>query len=352
MDKLPTIQDVAGALGMHKSTVSLALSGKGNVSTRTRERIVSVARELGYEPNPVAQRLATGLQNPSVCLFSGVLDTGLATEKILIIQKALSAHSYEVPIYTCPEPTGDAGSSQVAQIKQLCRQRPRAIICATQMVEPAVLREIEQYQNTGGIVVTYDIPVSLACDQVVFDREDNAYQAAQYLLKQGHRRIGIGMSNTSQWMTGEPDSPQWYRLKGFHRALEEYGVPVCEDWFFRNGTYEKGGAEMARRFLALRDRPTALSIVNDYVVLAFMVEIIRAGVRVPQDISLVGHDNQPIADYCPVPLTSVSQPTDKIAQAVVDLLLERLSGSQAPPQTVVIKGELVERQTVAATSMS
>ena len=85
------------------------------------------------------------------------------------------------------------------------------------------------------------------------------------------------------------------RLRGFRRALAEVGLPMREEWFFQNPTYERGGAEMARRFLAMRDRPTALCIVNDYVALAFVVEVMRAGLRVPEDVSVVSHDDQPIA---------------------------------------------------------
>ena len=98
--KHPTIHDVAEALGMHKSTVSVAFSGKGNLSVATRNKVLQVARELGYEPNPLAQRLANGVSNSLICLFSGVLDVGLATEKILLIQKELTERGLEVPIYT------------------------------------------------------------------------------------------------------------------------------------------------------------------------------------------------------------------------------------------------------------
>src|SRR5207248_1297952 len=122
----------------------------------------------GYEPNPLAQRLAHGHRNATVAIFSGVLDVGLATEKILLIQKALTRRSLEVPIYTCSEPAGDGGKSQLGQIRQLCRQRPRAIVCAAQMLDPAVFDELRAYQRSGGIVVSYDTPVPMECDQVIF----------------------------------------------------------------------------------------------------------------------------------------------------------------------------------------
>ena len=346
MTKATTIQDVAGALGMHKSTVSLALSGKGNISAQTRARVLAATKELRYEPNPLAQRLASGHRSPTVCIFSGVLDVGLSTEKILMIQKEMGARGFETPIYTCPEPADGADTSQAALLKNLCRQRPRAILCAAAMLDPRVFAELEAYQESGGIVVGYDVPMPMPCDQVVFDREDNAYQAARHLLEHGHRRIGIGISNTAPWLSGKSDGPQEFRLRGFERALKEWDVPLRPEWRFRTEAYEQGGAEMARQFLRMPDRPTGLCIVNDYVALAFMVEVMRAGVRIPQDISIIGHDDQPIAAYCPVPLTSVSHPAREIAQAVVALLLDRLAGSQGPPQTKVIRGDLVSRESI------
>jgi LacI family transcriptional regulator len=353
----PTLKDVAGALGMHKSTVSLALSGKGTIAPETRERVLATARELGYHPNPIAQRLAHGQESSTVCIFSGILDVGLATEKILLVQRALNAHALEVPIYTCQDTPDDGGEAQAAQVRQLCRQRPRAVVCATPRVRTAVFEELAAFQRAGGAVISYDTPVPLDCDQVIFDREDNAYRAASHLLDMGHRRIGMAMSQVSVTAmmegsdsTGKVTDPNAYRIRGFRRALSERGIPFRPEWFFQIATYERGGAEMARQFLAMKDRPTAIAVVNDYVALAFMTELMRAGVRVPEELSIIGHDDQPIATYCPVPLTSMSQPVDRIARAVADLLLGRLSGDvspDAPARTVMVTGELVQRGSVA-----
>lgn len=350
MSRSPNIHDVAEALGMHKSTVSQALSGKGTISASTRDRVRRVARELGYAPNPLAQRLAHGQSHSLVCLVSGLLDVGLATEKVLLIQKALNARSLEVPIYTLGGPGAEGGQSQATRIEQLCRQRPRAIICAASVSDPAVLRDLEAYQHAGGIIVSYDSPMPLICDQVVFDREDNAYQGARHLLEAGHRRIGLAVSTMAAWSAGASSLPipNTQRMNGFQRALAEYGVALRPEWYFAATTYEKGGMAMARQFLQMNERPTALCIVNDYVALGFMVEALKAGVRVPEQVSLVSYDDQPVAECCPVPLTAVSHPADQIAAAVVELLSERLAGSQEPPRTVTIRGKLTPRQSVAA----
>ena len=142
MKKPPTLQDVAEALGLHKSTVSLALSGKGNVSAATRARVRSAARDLGYHPNPLAQQLARGYRDDLVCLFTGVLDVGLTTAKILAIQQSLSARALDVPIYIESNQAGAGGSMQVTQVRQLRQQRPRAVICASHRLDAAVFREL------------------------------------------------------------------------------------------------------------------------------------------------------------------------------------------------------------------
>lgn len=342
----PTIHDVAAALGMHKSTVSLGLSGKGNVSHKTRERIRAMAREMGYHPNPLAQRLATGAGNNLVALCAGNLDIGITTQKILLIQKELTRRGLEAPIYNLPPGSEGETGAQAAQVRYLCRQQPPAIVCSTPAFHTSVFSELAAYQNDGGIVVAYDVAIPLLCDQVVFDREHNAFLAARHLIERGHRDLGLALS-VLRTEGGELNLSQNARLRGFERALSEAGLEMRPEWIFDETTYEAGGAGLAAHFLGLSKRPTGLCIVNDYMALSFMAEVIRAGVRVPEELSIVGHDNQPVAAYCAVPLSSATQPTAEIAGAVLELLTQRLAGSTEPAQTVSIRGEIIERQSVA-----
>jgi DNA-binding LacI/PurR family transcriptional regulator len=334
-----TINDVAQKVGLHKSTVSLALSGKGTIAAATRHRIQNTAREMGYEPNAMAQRLAQRQGTTTLCLFSGTLDVGLATEKVLRIQKMLSLHGFEAPLYTA-----SSTEMQIAQIRQICRQRPRALILNAHYIHTDTFPELERYQKNGGILISYDAPLPLECDQVLFDREDNTYQATRHLLACGHRRIGFTLSGNS--LSQSAEKLQTPRLQGFRKALEEDGVTYRPEWVFYNTTYEAGGAEMAQKYLSLAERPTALAIVNDYVALAFMAQVRKAGVRIPEDISIIGHDNQPIAAYCPVPLTAMNQPIEAITTAVVKRLLARLEGDTSPLEQTIIRGELTVRDSV------
>jgi DNA-binding LacI/PurR family transcriptional regulator len=346
--KIATIQQIAETLGIHKSTVSLALAGKGRIAPGTRARVMALAEEIGYVPDPLAQRLANRSMSNTVCLCSGSLDPGRGTEKIILIQSLLTDMGLDVPIYTPSKSKDRSAETQAVLFRQLRRQRPQAIICSVHAFCDEAFSELAAFQEEGGIVVAYDLPIPLNCDQVLFDRVDNAYQGAKYLLDRGHRRIGFGMTRLTGGRNATQNRTQILRQEGFRKAMAEYGVPMHDEWFFENTTFERGGAQMAQHFLDLKDRPTALCIVNDYVSLAFMVEMMRHGVKVPKDVSIVGHDDMPIAAYCPVPLTSVSQPTEEIVRCVVDMLLDRLGGNTEPPRTVTVKGKLVERASVAA----
>jgi len=343
-----TIQDLADKLGIHKSTVSVAFSGKGRISDSMREKILSMALEMGYEPDPVAQRLANRSKSNMVCLCSGAFGDRIWSDKISFLQNYISIMGYEVPIYTPPKAAHNQAEVQATLFRNLRRQRPLAIVLAVYSLHEAAFVELEQYQKEGGIVISYDLPVPLDCDHIIFDREDNAYQGARYLLEQGHRHIGIGMSRVKGSPTDPRNMTQVLRLQGFRRALSEYGEAMHNEWLFANVSMERGGGEMARHFLELKERPTGLCIVNDYVALACMVELMRAGVKLPEEVSMIGHDNQPIASFCPIPLTCVSQPSEDIVDAVVKQLGVRLSGDTQPPQTITIRGQIIERQSVTA----
>ena len=338
-----TIQDVAEAVGAAKSTVSAALTGNGRVSPERRAEILNVARQMGFEPNPHAQRLSNGNSNNTVALFSLDLDLGVGTHKLKIIQRLLATQGYDVPVYSY----GSFGGGEVVPVAKLmgtlCRQRPRAIICFTSGFSDDVWGELERYQSEGGIVVCYDFKVPLECDTVVFDREDNTYQATRHLLDLGHRKIGFYRAAPSDL------PPTELRLQGFCRALAEQGLKPHKAWLFHEGLNEEGGELIAKKFLELKHRPSAMCIVNDTAAAMFIIQLRKAGIDVPSEVSVVSHDDTPIARCSAVPLTTATHPVEAIAHQVVAFLLSRLQGKYSGEQRCkIIRGELIKRQSCAA----
>jgi len=339
-----TILDVARAAGMAKSTVSRALTGRDYVAPETRETVLRVAQELGFNPNPHARRLSDGRCLNTVALFSLYLYQGTNLEKIQHIQNLLRSEGYDAPLHAYGIHNESNPVNQRALLSDLRQSRPRSILVNTSGLNSDSLDELRRYRDEGGIVVCYDEVVDLECDQVIFDRADNTYQAARHLLSLGHRRIGL--------LTTDDATALSPRRIGFERALREAGLQARPEWNFppSGGSFEASGARRAHMYMSLpaRDRPTGLCIVNDYAALTFVTEVMRAGLAVPRDVSIVSHDDSAIAPYCPVPLTTVSHPAKEIAQAVIDLLKQRLEATdQAAPRRVELKGELVIRDSAA-----
>ena len=345
-EKAMTLEDLAAALGMSRASVSRAFTGKGRIAPQTRERVLQMARELGYQPNPHAQRLAGGRALNTVGLFSLGLDYGVTTEKIKIIQQLLSQRGFHVPLYAYSSYDSVTAVRQVELMNSLRQQQPRAIICAARGLESDALEQLRLYQAEGGIVVCYDYPTDIDCDQVIFDREDNNYRAARHLLKLGHKKIGLYVEGDRKPSMELPLIGP--RLRGFERALQEHDLSVNPDWIFHGSNAEAGGAALAQQFLALKERPTGVCIVNDRAAVVFVNEVQRAGLNVPADVSVVCHDDQPIAGYCAVPLSAATHPSLDIAQNVVDMLSDRInncSGSEARHRW--IRGTFIERASSA-----
>jgi DNA-binding LacI/PurR family transcriptional regulator len=339
--KRVTIRDVALAAGVDKATVSYALSGKRQVTEKTREAVLKAARELGYRPNPHAQRLSNGGCTKTIGLFSLGLDLGVATSKIQIIQRLLSQQGFDVPLYAYGAYGGGEHVNQVELMRTLCMQGPRAIVCITTGLQAEAMQELQNYMEQGNLVVCFDLPTSLPCDHVIFDREDNTYQAARHLLELGHRDLG--------YYAHGPHRVHDVRRNGFCRALQEWEVPVNQQWLFSGGLYGEGGIQLARQFLQLASRPSGLCITNETVAAMFIHEIQNAGLRVPQDVSVVSHDDLPIAQCCAVPLTTVTHPVEEIASHVVNMVSSRLHGEyEGAPRETVVRGSLVQRQSAIA----
>jgi LacI family transcriptional regulator len=348
-----TLADVAALAGVTKDGASVVLNGARSntkVSASKRELILQAARELNYQANPHAQRLASRGLDKTVGIFTLRVSCPTAIRKIGVVQDLLRDRGYDAPLHAYAIFNEHRPVNQVALMREICRSRPRAVVCHMSGLEPEAADELRHYQETGGIVVGFDetftagqMPQCQSFDQVIFDTGDNMYQGARHLASLGHRKIGFHIA--------DPCKPSGERLQGFTQALAEVGEPVRDEWLFHAaGNPEEAGDALADKYLRLshEDRPTALCISNDFSAATFMVKAFRAGVRVPDDLSIVGHDNSSIAPFCLAPLTAVSHHMDAVSRRIVDLLFQRLDGaSDLAPCHVTLRGEIVIRQSTA-----
>ena len=339
-----TLQHIADKLQLSLCTVSQAISGKGRVSAKTRERVCRVAREMGFEPNAAAQHLAKGGADKSVALFALYLDLGVATRKLQLLQRALYERGYTAPIHAFGSDVGSKDVIQAELLRNLRSLRPRAIVLSTMKLNDEAVDEVRQYIKKGGHVVAYDVPVDLDCDKVLFDRSQNTYTAARHLLDLGHQEIGFYVGS---W----PVAGNNPRLAGLKTALSEFNAPLLQEWLdfadnIKHRPDEDLGVQLAEYYLSLKKRPTAMCIVNDMMAAAFINTVRARGLRVPEDVSVIGHDDLPFTKT--LDLTSVSHPVRIIAEDVVQLLMDRLEGDYVgKPRTHTVHGELHIRQSTA-----
>jgi DNA-binding LacI/PurR family transcriptional regulator len=341
-----TLADVARLAGTAKSTASLALNGKSWVSQETRQAVINAARELNFVPLGQDERSLPRDLNNDIALFTLQFDLGCSTQKIQGIQKQLLRKGYRVPIYGFGYvPAVGEMPIQAEQLQEVLKSRPRCLIYNSQQTHRDALDALQNYVAQGGILVTYDIPLDLDCDQVHFDRENSLYLAVKHLLELGHRRIGV-------YRTGQKHySNKQYEI--LSRILKEYGLKPELSWIFPSldpDESEADGAGLAAQFLQLPpgQRPTGLCVQADHSAISFLGELRSAGIYVPHDVSVVGQDNRPLGRYSTPPLTTVTQPVDEIVNHVVELVESRLNGYNGKARHIRIKGDLVLRQSTAA----
>jgi LacI family transcriptional regulator len=344
--KTATMQDVARAVGVTPMTVSYALSGKRKISNETREAILQAARELNFEPNMMAQRLRKGRCEKTIGFFSLDVDLSSRTRQLQIIQAELSDLGYTVPVYAYGYRGRDVVANQLELINTLISQRPRAIICNTSGVLPPVLERLQNFVDEGGIAVCYGFSLfaDVDCDQVVYAEGETFYDATKHLLDLGHRDIGFFNVGYRK--------PGGEMMRHVERAMQEVGATIREEWLFPNDgtlTYEEHGELLGKMFLEQRKRPTGMVMANDYAAVAFMATLVQNGVRIPQDVSVVGHNNDSIAPFGVVPLTTTANPIAEVADAVIDLLQSRIvEDYQGEPRRITVPGTSIIRQSTAA----
>jgi DNA-binding LacI/PurR family transcriptional regulator len=228
-EKRATIQDIARLTGVSVATVSGAFSGKRRMSTQTKETVLTAARELGFEPNPHAQRLRNGGCANTVGLLSD-MDLGVASLTQSEICHRLDERGFQVDDHVLPLYMQQVETRQTEVLRKMCRQNPQAILFAKMGLEPRAFEILEQYVEGGGVLICWtSIPNEpgsppFIADQVLLNTGEESYLQARHLIELGHRKIGFFAHGGNVL--------QNHRYKGFQRAMKEANLPVREEWIF------------------------------------------------------------------------------------------------------------------------
>ncbi|MFQ5854128.1 MAG: LacI family DNA-binding transcriptional regulator [Anaerolineae bacterium] len=323
-----SIKDIAKAAGVSFSTVSRALNNSPRVKPETRERIQRIAEEMGYTPSAVARSLVTHRTNTIGVVVTTITDLFFA-EVIQAIEETALNYNYSVILAN----SGAEPQRELAAVRTLRERRVDGIILVAACAGKELLPKPE---DMGIPVVTINnvheehIGYSIETDNVGGGRE-----ATRHLLNLGHRRIAYIAGPAAEWDSVE-------RQSGYEQTLQAYGVPVDPALIVQNDGRPRGGMEAMHQLLGLPSPPTGVFCYNDASAVGALRAAHIAGVRIPQDLSVVGFDDIELAPYLEPPLTTVAQSKREMGERAVQMVLDLLEGDK-PVEDCILPSRLIVR---------
>lgn len=330
--KRVTMADIAKITGVSRTTVSFILNDVPDISIpdSTRQRVLQAAQDLHYVPNTHAANLARG-KTMLIALVVRQSEQNLSSDYFMAevsrgITSAIAPYDYHLLLHSA-EPGSDIG--------QLARARKvDGLIISSLLVDD---EDLESLISAGIPLVQHGVSRSETVPSVDVDNIAGAWQAVDYLIGLGHKRIAY-ISNGPLIYVAAQD-----RLEGYYRRLEDAGILV-DDTLVQEGNFtEHSGLRAMQALLALPDPPTAVFVGSDVVAMGAMAAAVQHGLSIPQDIAIIGFDNLHFGSYLQPPLTTIHLPAQEIGQHLGQMVMAMLRGEPLETLDIRLPTELVIR---------
>ena len=331
--KSPTMKDVAEMVGVSKQTVSAVINNKPGITRETRDRVLATIEELDYRPDSIARSLATGRTYTIAFIVSDVSAPFIGTLAVAAEDYAYSC-GYSLALYN----THDDMEREAAYFTAAVQRGVDGVLFISATDQNTGL---DTLQATGIPSVAIDrVPVPYGGPSVTLDNLETGRLAAEHLLSLGHSRIAHISGPQTVLMPRE-------RLQGFQQMLEAQGAlsrlhaDTVENWDYQ------AGYDAMQRVLANGPSPTAVFADGDALAIGAMCAIREAGLRVPEDVSMVGVDDLDVAAFQNPPLTTIRQSITELAVLGLQLLFDILDGNEPKQTNIVMEPILVVRLSTA-----
>lgn len=332
LTKKTSIYDIAAELNVSASTVSRALHDNPAISDAMKEKVRELVKKMNYHPNHAAVTLKTGRVN-SIAIVVPAINRNFFASVVEGVEDVVYKSGYDLLI--CK--SSDNYKKEVQLIDKLSRGKVDGIIASL----AAQTKDFGHYKN----IIDSNIPLVMfdrwtplsGAGKVVCDDEKAAFMATEHLIAQGCRRVFhiAGDIRVSAWNA---------RYQGYLRAMKHYNIEVKKDWVYMASSLEKSGVEFARRILAmpLTDRADGVFCTGDYAAKGLLEELTKYGVRVPEDIAIVGYSNEPIDLLLRPTMSSVEQYGYKMGASAAKMVIEAIEGKAM--KEVVVEPTLIIRE--------
>jgi LacI family transcriptional regulator, repressor for deo operon, udp, cdd, tsx, nupC, and nupG len=330
------LKDIADRAGVSVMTVSKVMRDAPDISAATKMKVRQLAQEMGYTPDSLAQ----GLRSRKTRLFGLIIPA--ATDPVYArIVMAIEEQSYEfgydlVIAHSLKNPERE---EQIIR-RMLSRRIDGLFLAPVYRLEPtAPIYDELQRQGIPTVLLGHRAPF---CDKFVNVETDDVSASqtmTRHLLELGHRRIAF--------LSGPPAAPgSQERLEGYRRALREANIPWDDRLIFQAGSTIDEGEKAALQMLDERPGATAVQSVNDLVAIGASTVFLKQGLRIPQDLSIVGFGNVLVSEHFRVPLTTVRQPKLRLGACAMELMTKLLRGEKAETQR--LSAEIAVRESTSA----
>ncbi|MDF2380247.1 LacI family DNA-binding transcriptional regulator [Nostoc ellipsosporum NOK] len=332
MNKPATIKDIARQLNISISTVSRAMRNAPDVNIETRKAVMALSEELNYQPNKLALSLKQK-QTHNIGVLVPNLDYVLATMVKGIDEVALEA-GYTVMVCQSNESFG----REIVNTRRLLDSLVDGFIISVSS-ETKVFDHFRKIQEKQMPMVVFDrMTPFLQAPGVRIDNEDGGFQATEHLIEQGYKRIAILAGPKNLGISNE-------RLDGYLRALKKHRIKVDQDLIIYCDFNQHYAYLATQELLQMKKRPDAIFTISDRMAIGAMLAIKEKGLRMPQDIGLVGFNNEPVVSLVTPGISSVDQPAFELGKAAAKLFIETMHNeSDMSHVEEVLKVKLIVRE--------
>ncbi len=327
------MKDIAKDLGLSVVTISKVLRNHPDIAEETRERVLRRIKELDYQPNIMARSLVTGRSYLIGLIVPDLLHPFFA-ELAKALSAAIAKHGYSTIISSSEEDP----ELEAREIQQLTGRRLDALVIASCGTGPQPFLRLDHHELPY-VLIDREIP-QLSANFVGINDEAAGRLATEHLIDQGCRRIAH--------VRGRENSTGTRRFEGYKQALQRRGLPFTDSLVVSRSTVdidsEKMGAEAMRLLLKQRPRPDGVFVYNDPLAIGAMQAILDAGLRIPDDIAVIGCGNLHYDPFLRVPLSSVDQNSQGIGERTAEVLLGILGAKIRPqPRSIILEPSLAIR---------
>jgi len=329
-----TIHDLARKLNISASTVSRALNDNPRISQKTRDKIKAAALALGYQPNSIASNLRNRKSN-TIGIVVPLINRHFFSSVISGVEDVAFAAGYNVVI----SQSNDEFEKEQRIVRSMFSNRVDGLIISIAM-KTTQFEHLKLFTGKKVPLVFFDrIVREINADRVVVDDFNGGYKVTKHLIEQGCKRIAH--------LTG-PLNLQTYtdRKKGYTDALHDHGLPVNEELIIVNNLTRADGLMAIQQLLGLENRPDAIFCGNDTTALSAISHLKEVGIRVPEEIAIVGFSNEPFSEVVTPSISTIKQPGFEMGQKAAQMLIKQIENKERTEifETVTMPTELIIRE--------